>query len=128
MAERVRFRTPVDTAGCIRSQEPLVPAAAPVSSQRLQAPAERHRSGLKQVAECGSSAQSAITSSFQLTAIFGKLSPRKAAAASNPHSRPTAHRSPAGSFIGGFRTPAPYTGPIARAGPASETLPDSSRF
>ena len=53
-----------------------------------------------------------------------KLSLRKAAAASNPHSRPTARRSPAGSFIGGFRTPAPYTGPIARAGPASETLPE----
>src|ERR1700730_1336630 len=95
------------------------------SSQRLQAPAEHRRSGLKQVAECGSSGQSAITSSFQLTAIFGKLSPRKAAAASNPHSRPTAHHSPAGSFIAGFRTPAPYTGPIARAGPASETLHES---
>jgi hypothetical protein len=76
-------------------------------------------------AECGSSGQSAITSSFQLTVIFAKLSPRKAAAASNPHSRPTARRSPAGSFIGGFRTPAPYTRPIARAGPASETLPAS---
>ena len=54
-----------------------------------------------------------------------KPSLRKAAAASNPHSRPTARRPPAGSFLGGFRTPAPYTGPIARAGPASETLPDS---
>jgi hypothetical protein len=28
---------------------------------------------------------------------------------------------------GGFRTPAPYTGPIARAGPASETLPECGR-
>src|SRR5437016_5314580 len=34
------------------------------------------------------------------------------------------HRLPAGSFFGGFRTPAhrPYTGSIARARPASETL------
>src|SRR5262249_55574081 len=35
---------------------------------------------------------------------------------------PSAHRSPARSFFGGFPTPAPYTGSIARAGPASETL------
>ena len=33
-------------------------------------------------------------------------SPAKAAAPSNPHRRPTAHRLPAGSFLGGFRTPA----------------------
>jgi Beta-lactamase superfamily domain len=34
----------------------------------------------------------------------------KAAAAPNPHRRPNAHRFPARSFFGGFRTPAPYPG------------------
>jgi hypothetical protein len=40
----------------------------------------------------------------------------------NPHRRPSAHRFPARSFFGGFPTPAPDAGSIARAGPASETL------
>jgi hypothetical protein len=42
-------------------------------------------------------------------------------APSNPHRRQTAHRLPAGSFLGGFRTPAQY-GWIGRDRPASETL------
>ena len=42
----------------------------------------------------------------QLSAIVRKPSPGNAAAAPNPHRRPTAHRLPAGSVIGGFRTPA----------------------
>jgi len=50
-----------------------------------------------------------------------KTIPRKAAAPLNPDRRPTAHRFPAGSFFGGFRTPALY--PVDRSpGPASETL------
>ena len=32
------------------------------------------------------------------------------AARSNPHRRQTARQRPAGSFLGGFRTPAPTTG------------------
>ena len=53
-----------------------------------------------------------------------KTIPRKAATPLNPHRRPTAHRFPAGSFFGGFRTPALY--PVDRSpGPASETLHDS---
>ena len=53
-----------------------------------------------------------------------KIIPRKAAAPLNPDRRPTAHRFPAGSFFGGFRTPALY--PVDRSpGPASETLHDA---
>jgi hypothetical protein len=53
------------------------------------------------------------------------LSPADTATPTNPHRRPSAHRLPAGSFFGGFRTPArrPYTGSTARARPPSETLP-----
>jgi hypothetical protein len=57
------------------------------------------------------------------------LSPADADTPTNPHRRPSAHRLPAGSFFGGFRTPArrPYTGSTARARPASETLNDPAR-
>src|SRR5262249_4716286 len=41
-------------------------------------------------------------------AILPKPSPAKTSAAPNPHRRPNAHRFPAGSFFGGFRTPALY--------------------
>src|SRR5262249_24985911 len=75
-----------------------------------------------QTVEYKSNAQSVIISGFQLSAILRKTSPAKAADPPNPHRQPTAHRLPAGSFFGGFPTPAPYTGSIARAGPASETL------
>jgi hypothetical protein len=57
--------------------------------------------------------------------LLAQPSPTKAAPTPNPHSRLGAHRLPAGSFIGGFRTPAPLPGSIAHAWPASETLPDS---
>jgi len=43
------------------------------------------RTSLNQAVEYGSSSQSAIISGFQLSAIFGKPSPAKAAASSNPH-------------------------------------------
>ena len=88
-------------------------------------PAEHHRPGLNQRAECGSTAHSAIISTFQLSPILPKPALAKPAPTLNPHSRPAPRRSPAGSFFGGFRTPAPFTGSIARAGPASETLLDT---
>src|SRR5215813_7891930 len=53
-----------------------------------------------------------------------KPSPGNAVDEPNPHSRPTAHQLPAGSFFGGFRTPAP-SGSTAHTRPASETLHDS---
>jgi hypothetical protein len=49
---------------------------------------------------------SAALSSHQ----FAKPSPANAAARPNPHRRPAARRCPAGSFFGGFRTPAPTPG------------------
>ena len=114
--------TILSSRGRTGSLEHLVPGAAPVSSQRLQAPAGHHGPVLNQVVEYDSNGQSAIISGFQLSAIFGKPSPAKAAAPSNPHRRPNAHRVPARSFFGGFPKPAPYTGSIARVGPASETI------
>jgi hypothetical protein len=59
-------------------------------------------------------------------AILGKLSPRKAAATSNPHRRPGAHRFPAGSFFGGFRTPALC--PVHRSRRASTRNPSRKRI
>src|SRR5262249_24840456 len=97
----------------------------PVSSRCGQASAGDHRSVLNQTVEYKSNAQSVIISGFQLSAILRKTSPAKAADPPNPHRQPTAHRLPAGSFFGGFPTPAHYTGSIARAGPASETLHES---
>ena len=61
---------------------------------------------------CAGSARSAIISGSQLSPTCAKPSPANAAARPNPHRRPTARRCPAGSFFGGFRTPA--LGPRAR--------------
>jgi hypothetical protein len=54
--------------------------------------------------EHGTSHQFSIISGFQLSAIVRKPSLGNAAAAPNPHRRSSAHRFPAGSFFGGFRT------------------------
>ena len=84
------------------------PFAGSSHSRRLQAPAGPHGLVLNHTVEHGSSGQSAIISGFHLSPILGRPSLAKAAATQNPH-RPTAHRCPAGSFFGGFRTPAPLT-------------------
>ena len=89
------------SAGTSRSRRrtPFIPAPAsagttspisPQSGPRLQ----RQRP----------SPQSSAASSSQ--PICAKPSPANAAARPNPHRRPTARRCPAGSFFGGFRTPA----------------------
>src|SRR5215472_17394789 len=111
----------------MRSPEHLVPDAAPVSSQRLQAPSRHHGPALYQPVNYRSRGQSALISGFPLSAILGKPFPAKAADTPNPHRRPNAHRFPAGSFFGGFRTPALYPGSTARDAPASETLHDCCR-
>jgi hypothetical protein len=87
-----------------------VPGAAPFSSPRLQAPAAHHQPRRTQVVNYAGGGQSVIISGFQLSAIFGKPPLATPAAALNPHKRSSAHRSPAGSFFGGFRTPAPIPG------------------
>jgi Putative transposase/Transposase zinc-binding domain len=61
-------------------------------------------------------ARSAVISGFQLSPISAKPSSANAAARPNPHRRPTARRSPAGSFFGGFRTPAPIPRPLLAPG------------
>src|SRR5207244_13236272 len=80
-----------------------------------QAPERRHGRILSQAVKCGST-RSTILSACRNPAILGRPPPAKAAATPNPHRRPTARRFPAGSFIGGFPTPAPCTRSIARAG------------
>src|SRR6516162_11020969 len=118
--------TTLPARGSLHSPDHLIPGATPVSSRRLPAPAGHHGLVLNHTVERGSSGQCAIISGFHLSPILGRPSLAKAAATQSPH-RPTAHRYPAGSFFGGFPTPAPITGSIARAGPASETLHDSGR-
>jgi hypothetical protein len=112
------------THGSLHSPDHLIPGAAPVSSRRLQAPAAPHGLVLNHTVEHGISGQSAIISGFHLSPISGKPSLAKAAATPNSHRRPTAYRCPAGSFFGGFRTPASIPVNHSRR-PASETLHDS---
>ena len=90
--------------------------AAPVSSQRLQPPPEHHRPRLYQVAECVGRGQPAIIGASQLSPASPNSSPGKRAAPPNPHRRPSPHRFPAGSFFGGFRTPALLPGPLLAPG------------
>jgi len=85
-----------------------VPGAAPLSSQRRQAPAGHHRPVPNQPVEDDASHQFAIISGFQLSAISTKPSAGNPAVATNPHRRSSVHRFPAGSFFRGFRTPALY--------------------
>ena len=94
--------------GATRSPEYLVPGAALPSPRRLQTPAARLRPGLNHAVKYATSGQSAVISGSQLLAILAKPSPAKAAAIPNPHKRASTRRFPAGSFFGGFRTPALY--------------------
>ena len=73
------------------SPEHLVPGAAPVSSQRLQASADHYGPVLNHPVEHRGNAQSATFSGRPLSAIPTKPSPGKLAAAPNPHRRPSPH-------------------------------------
>ena len=119
--------TTLPARGSLHSPDHLIPGAAPVSSRDLQAPAGHLGLVLNHTVEHSSSGQSAIISGLQPVAILRKPSPAKAAAPSNPHRPPSAHRFPARSFFGGFPTPAPILGSIARARTASEPLTESGR-
>jgi hypothetical protein len=92
-----------------------------VSTRSAEAPAGHLAFVLNHTVEHGSSGQSAIISGFHHSPILGKPSLATAAATPNPHRRPTAHRCPAGSFFGGFPTPASIPVNHSRR-PASETL------
>src|SRR5262249_40589816 len=96
--------------GSIHSPEHSVPGGATSSPWCLQTLAPYHRPVPDQAIEHHSSDHSAVIPGAQLSAVFAKPSTATAAQTSNPHSRPAAHRLPAGSFIGGFPTPAPYSG------------------
>ena len=79
-----------------------------------------------QAIEHRSSGHPAVITGAQLSAIAAKPSTATTAQTSNPHSRPGAHRLPAGSFFGGFRTPALGSAARVNDPPASETLHESS--
>jgi hypothetical protein len=101
----------VSSHGGTRSPEHLVPGTAPVSSQRLQMPPRHHPPVLDQAVGRVSTGQSTAVTGFQLSAIWPKSSHGRVAAPPNPHRRAGHHRFPAGSFFGGFRTPAQLPGP-----------------
>ena len=65
------------------------------------------------------------SAAFSSQRSWENRSPPKPLPRQIPIRRPSAHRFPAGSFFGAFRTPAPYPASIAHARPASETLPVS---
>src|SRR5260370_42351441 len=89
----------------------------------MQAPTAHHPPVLNRAVGHGSSGQSAVTIGFPLSAIPRKPSPGKLAAAPNPHRRPGPHRSPAGSFFGGFPTPALLPGPPLALGRHPKPFP-----
>src|SRR5215469_3795621 len=90
-ASRCACRLSFLSSGSICSPEHLVPGAAPVSSQRLQASAEHCGPVLNHPVEHRGNAQSATFSGLPLSAIPTKPSPGKLAAAPNPHRRPSPH-------------------------------------
>jgi hypothetical protein len=80
---------------------------ATISPCCLRTLTRHHRPVPNQAIAHRSSGHSAVITGPQLSAIFAKPSLTTAAPAPNPHRPPSAHRLPAGSFIGGFPTPAP---------------------
>src|SRR5262245_59776731 len=105
-----------------RSPQHLLPVAPPLSSYRLHTPAAHHAPALNRSPSSTPVAASPQSSpAFSPQQFSSKPSPGNAAAEPNPHSRPIAHQLPAGSFFGGFRTPAPSAS-TAHTRPASETL------
>ena len=122
---RIRHYGLLASAGCkaniARAKELIddpMPTAEPTAAQDTADPdvATDHRppcpccGGRMIIVEVfgrGGSGQSAVISGFPLSAIFAKPSLTTADPAPNPHRPPSAHRLPAGAFIGGFPTPAP---------------------
>jgi hypothetical protein len=95
------------------------------SVSRCRALARHHGPVPDQAIEHRSTDHPAVTTGAQLSVISAKPSTATAAQTSNPHSRPGAHRLPAGSFFGGFRTPALGSAARFNDRPASETLHES---
>src|SRR5262252_5022287 len=77
-------------------------------------PPRHHPPVLDQAVGRVSTGQSTVVTGFQLSPIWPQSSHGKVTAAPNPHRRAGPHRSPAGSFFGGFPTPALLPGiPLA---------------
>ena len=102
-----------------------VPGVVTISPWYLRTLAQHLGPVPDQAIEHRSSGHPAVITGAQLSAIAAKPSTATAAQTSNPHSRPGAHRLPAGYFFGGFRTPALGSAARVNDPPASETLHDS---
>ena len=98
-----------------------------ISLWHLRTLARHHGPVPDQAIEHRSTDHPAVITGAQLSPISAKPSTATAAQTSNPHSRPAAHRLPAGSFFGGFRTPALGSAARFNDRPASETLHGSCR-
>src|SRR6516164_8846893 len=96
--------------------------AASLSPHRLQRRTPHRRSGQNRPRDHRSSDKiaAAVVPLPPTTPV--NASPAQAAASSNPHSHQPPTRRPAGSFLGGFRTPALRERANSTTGPASETL------
>src|SRR5205823_7289295 len=105
----------------IRPPEHAAPGAAPPLPRCLQRPMRCRRLLLNHTVECSGGDQFSIMDGSPPATTPPSPPLAEAAARSNPHRRQTARQRPAGSFLGGFRTPALHHGP------ASETLHESSR-
>ena len=93
-----------------------------ISLWHLRTLARHHGPVPDQAIEHRSTDHPAVITGAQLSPISAKPSTATAAQTSNPHSRPAAHRLPAGSFFGGFRTPALGSAARFNDRPVSETL------
>lgn len=91
-------------------------------------PSGHHPPALDQAVAHVSSGQSAVKTGFAPSAIPIKPSPGKLAAAPNPHRRPSLHRFSAGSFFGGFRTPALLPGVPLAPGRHPKPFPIAGRW
>ena len=100
--------------------------AASLSPHRLQRRTPHRRSGQNRPRDHRSSDKiaAAVVPLPPTTPV--NASPAQAAASSNPHSHQPPTRRPAGSFLGGFRTPVLRERANSTTGPASETLHPSS--
>jgi hypothetical protein len=106
---------------------PERPGVVTISLWHLRTLARHHGPVPDQAIEHRSTDHPAVITGAQLSVISAKPSTATAAQTSNPHSRPGAQRLPAGSFFGGFRTPALGSAARFNDRPASETLHGSGR-
>src|SRR6516162_4646980 len=114
--------TPSPPHPAYRSPGNYASGAASLSPPRLQRRTPHRRSGQNRPLDHRSSNKiaAAVVPLPPTTPV--NASPAQAPASSNPHSHQPPTRRPAGSLLGGFRTPALRARANDTTGPASETL------